>query len=75
MVHLKEFSPKMIAISNKDEKGFGVLTMAWLAPFASNKYGPISNDKSDYSKKVKQEHDASSRGKYFGLIVLLYALI
>jgi hypothetical protein len=69
VVHLKGFSPKMITFFNKDEKGFGVSIMTWLAPFASNKYGPTSNSKSNYSKKVKQEHNASSRGKYFSLSV------
>ncbi len=66
---------KMIASLNKDGKGFGFSTMAQHAPSTSDKSRPTSNGKSNYSKKVKQEHDASSRGRCFSLVAPLYANI
>ncbi len=41
----------------------------------SNKFGPTCNGKFDYSRKVKQEHDTSSRGRCSSLVTPLYANI
>jgi hypothetical protein len=66
---------KMNASSNKYGKGFGFSTMAQHAPSTNNKSRPTSNGKSNYFKKVKQEHDAISRGRCSSLAALLYASI
>jgi hypothetical protein len=72
---LKLGNTKMIASSSKDGKGFGFSTMAQHEPSTSNRFGPTSSGKSNYSKKVKQEHDASSRCRCSSLVTPLYASI
>jgi hypothetical protein len=72
---LKLRNTKMIASSSKDGKGFGFSTMAQHEPSTSDRFGPTSSGKSNYSRKVKQEHDASSRCRCSNLVAPLYASI
>jgi hypothetical protein len=66
---------KMIASLSKNGKGFGISTMAQHGPYTSNRSGPTSSNKSNYSRKVKQERDASSRGRCSNLATPLHASI
>lgn len=66
---------KMITSLSEDGKGFGFSTTTQHAPSTSNSSGPTSSDKSNYSRKMKQEHDASSRSRCSNLAAPFYASI